>query len=77
MKIGVIVNLQSKGEHPFCGDKINEETGFSYNPSVFTYHGFQYLNFPWNEKAKINDYKYLIEVIKEVGNFIKYQSYNV
>lgn len=27
-----VVNLQERGEHPYCGDGILEKTGFSYDP---------------------------------------------
>ena len=32
LNIGMIVNLQEPGEHSLCGDGINDEIGFSYNP---------------------------------------------
>ena len=38
LNIGLIVNLQREGEHPYCGPNAYNLTsaGYSYNPSVFT-----------------------------------------
>ena len=35
LNIGMIVNLQEPGEHSLCGEGINDEIGFSYNPEAF------------------------------------------
>jgi hypothetical protein len=35
-QIGAIINLQEPGEHTGCGDGVRPESGFSYNPNLFT-----------------------------------------
>ena len=44
-RITAIVNLQEPGEHPFCGDGINKESGFSYRPEEFMNENIYFYNF--------------------------------
>jgi hypothetical protein len=40
-----VLNLQSHGEHPLCGDGIDAESGYSYKPETFMDAGIYYYNF--------------------------------
>eukprot|EP00762_Andalucia_godoyi_P000783 ANDGO_03874.mRNA.1 Tyrosine-protein phosphatase CDC14 len=52
--ISAIINLQQPGEHPFCGDGILLESGFSYRPESFMDKGIHYYNFPWHDMGVPN-----------------------
>lgn len=60
--IAAIVNLQEKGEHPWCGPGI-VSSGFSYNPRRFTSLGgttsnshFKPLKLPLHPSAALGQY---------------------
>jgi protein tyrosine phosphatase domain-containing protein 1 len=46
-----IVNLQQKGEHPYCGDGILSEAKFSYDPEKLINKGIIVRNFPWEDMS--------------------------
>jgi len=46
--INAVVNLQVRGEHPLCGDGIND-SGFSYHSEEFMNHGIYYYNLGWTD----------------------------
>ncbi len=46
-----IVNLQQKGEHPYCGDGILPEARFSYDPEKLINKGIIVRNFPWEDMS--------------------------
>ena len=46
--VRAIFNLQERGEHPTCGDGIND-SGFSYTPEKFMDAGVFYYNFAWRD----------------------------
>jgi hypothetical protein len=48
--IRAIINLQSAGEHPLCGDGIHPE-GFSYRPDEFAEHGVSHYNFAFTDMS--------------------------
>jgi protein-tyrosine phosphatase len=45
--------LQEFGEHPHCGDKLDKQTGLSYNPEDFYEHGVQFFHFPFCSKPDL------------------------
>ncbi|CAM6109885.1 unnamed protein product [Calypogeia fissa] len=47
--IVAVINLQEPGEHAGCGDGVLPETGFAYNPELFTQDNIVYFNFPWRD----------------------------
>lgn len=44
-----IFNLQEPGEHPYCGDGIEKNSGFSYQPEDFYKEGIYFYNFGWRD----------------------------
>ena len=42
-EIRSIFNLQSRNEHKDCGEGIDKESGFSYNPVDFTSEGSRFI----------------------------------
>lgn len=47
--IRTVLNLQEPGEHPFCGDGIIGNIGFSYVPEKFFSHGIRCFNESWED----------------------------
>eukprot|EP00605_Chrysophyceae_sp_TOSAG23-4_P002023 GSChrysophyteH1.ASY1.ANO1.2238.1 assembled CDS len=45
--ITAIFNLTEPGEHPYCGDALNAETGMTYAPEAFMNAGIRYFNWSW------------------------------
>jgi hypothetical protein len=41
--------LQEPGEHPYCGDGIQTQSGFSYDPEEFYSKGIYFYNFGWQD----------------------------
>lgn len=71
MEIGFVVNLQREGEHPFCGDKIIENKGFSYDSKRLLKEGIQYKNFGWKDLSSVESMSFILNIVKEIGLFIK------
>ena len=73
--IGLIVNLQQPGEHPFCGPNkgLDEESGFSYSPSKFEIHSIKVklfalidLNVPDSLNSMLNIVKLMYYYINDL-----------
>ena len=47
--VTAVFNLQEPGEHPYCGDRINNVTGFSYTPENLMKNGIAFFNFYWKD----------------------------
>ncbi|XP_025837410.1 protein tyrosine phosphatase domain-containing protein 1 isoform X1 [Agrilus planipennis] len=47
-----IINLQCPGEHSSCGKPL-EDSGFTYDPSVFMKNDIYYYNFAWEDYGDI------------------------
>ncbi|KAL9658082.1 hypothetical protein ABK040_012996 [Willaertia magna] len=51
-KVTAILNLQERGEHPFCGDGIIEKSGFSYDPeNDIMRNKINYYNFAFTDMS--------------------------
>ena len=67
----MVINLQREGEHPFCGDKILIESGFSYDPQILINEGIKYRNFGWEDMSIPQSMGFVIEILKEMSITIK------
>ncbi|CAN0099207.1 unnamed protein product, partial [Phaeothamnion confervicola] len=47
--IGLVLNLTEPGEHPYCGDGLEEASGFPYLPESFMDRGVAFANFAWED----------------------------
>ena len=47
--ITAVFNLQLPGEHPYCGDKIIAESGFSYLPEELYAATISFYNWGWRD----------------------------
>jgi protein tyrosine phosphatase domain-containing protein 1 len=49
LNIQTVINVQEPGEHPYCGDGIHKESGFSYFPEEFSDHGIYFYTLGWQD----------------------------
>ena len=73
LNIGLIVNLQLPGEHPYCGpiDKL-DESGFSYSPSLFESEGIHVGLYGWKDMNIPNSLNHMLEIVKSMYYYIHY-----
>ncbi|KXS09621.1 phosphatases II [Gonapodya prolifera JEL478] len=60
--IRAIVCLQEVGEHPFCGDNL-QESGLSYMPDEFEREGIKFINPSW-EDLNVPTVEHMLNVVK-------------
>jgi protein tyrosine phosphatase domain-containing protein 1 len=70
LNIGLIINLQREGEHPFCGPNKLNNFGYSYNPSYFTSDDINVKFFGWKETKTSLSINFILEIIKTMCNTI-------
>ena len=70
--IGLIVNLQRPGEHPYCGpNALDPLSGFSYSPSIFTSEGIKVKLSGWKDMDVPDSLYFMLDIIKEIYEMIK------
>ena len=70
-QIGLIVNVQREGEHPYCGPNQKlEESGYSYNPQDFIKEGINVLHSGWKDMSVPDSVSYILKLVKEVYHTI-------
>ena len=71
--IGLIINLEREGEHPFCGPNAYHLTpsGFSYNPSIFTGNEIICRFYGWKDMSTPSCLSFMIEIVKDITIVIK------
>ncbi|XP_061908729.1 protein tyrosine phosphatase domain-containing protein 1 [Entelurus aequoreus] len=52
--IKTVINLQIPGEHASCGNPLEPESGFSYNPEAFMRNNIYFYNFGWSDYGVAN-----------------------
>ena len=70
LKIGLIVNLQLPGEHPYCGPDSLNESGFSYSPSLFESEGINVGLYGWKDLDVPNSLYHMLQVVKTMYYYI-------
>lgn len=69
--IGLIVNLQIEGEHPYCSpDGELEDTGFSYIPEYFEAEGIPVLLAGWKSLDTPETVLWFIKILKTISEII-------
>lgn len=69
--IGLIVNLQREGEHPYCGPNGKlENSGFSYNPQDFQSHGIEVLLCGWKDLDIPDSMLHMMNIVKKMYYYI-------
>ena len=71
--IGLIINLQREGEHPFCGPNAYRLTssGFAYNPSVFTGNDILCRLYGWKDMSIPTTLSFMMEIVKEMTVMVR------
>lgn len=71
--IGLIINLEREGEHPFCGPNAYHltQSGFSYNPSIFTGNDIICRFYGWKDMSTPSTLSFMIEIVKDITIMIK------
>ena len=69
LNIGLIVNLQREGEHPYCGPNAYHLTsaGYSYNPSVFTGDDIKCKFSGWKDMEIPSSMNFMLDIVKEMS----------
>lgn len=69
--IGLIINLQRPGEHPYCGpNKLDLMTGYSYNPSLFSSEGIRVKLSGWKDMDVPDSLYFMLDIIKDMAHTI-------
>ena len=72
--IGLIVNLQRPGEHPYCGpNALDPVSGYSYSPSIFSSEGIKVKLSGWKDMDIPDSLYFMSDIIKEIHYIIKIQ----
>ena len=68
MNIGLIVNLQREGEHPYCGPNAYNltATGYSYNPAIFTGNDIKCKLSGWKDMSVPSSMNFMLDIVKEM-----------
>ena len=77
--IGLIINLEREGEHPYCGPNAYHLTscGFSYNPSVFTGNDILCSLYGWKDMSTPSTLGFMMEIVKEMTIMVKEENKKV
>ena len=70
--IGLIVNLQREGEHPYCGPNGHlEENGYSYNPQDFISEGIDVILGGWKDMDVPDSMLHMLNLVKDMYEMIQ------
>lgn len=72
-KIGLIVNVQRPGEHPYCGPNkgLDIPSGFTYSPSLFTSEGIEVKLSGWKDMNVPESLSFMLDIVKDMAKVIK------
>jgi protein tyrosine phosphatase domain-containing protein 1 len=73
MNIGLIVNVQRQGEHPYCGPNngLEKMSGFTYLPESFTTEGVRVRQSGWKDMNVPDSIDFMVEIVKDMQHAIK------
>ena len=74
-KIKLIINCQINGEHPYCGPNkgLEEDCGFSYNPSAFISEGIEVLLKGFKDLTPPDTLDFILEIVRKMAYVVKYK----
>jgi hypothetical protein len=76
--IGMIVNVQREGEHPYCGPNTKlEESGFTYNPNTFIADDIKCRHSGWKDMSVPESMTFVLEIVKDMMKTVKEESKKV
>lgn len=67
-EIGLIINVQRPGEHPYCGPNggLDPESGFSYTPSLFNSEDIKVKLCGWKDMNVPDSLTFMLDIVKEM-----------
>jgi hypothetical protein len=73
LNIGLIVNVQRQGEHPYCGPNngLEQMSGFTYLPEAFTTEGIRVRQSGWKDMNVPDSIDFMVEIVKDIIYTIK------
>lgn len=73
LQIGMIINLQREGEHPYCGPSCDHisPTGYSYNPILFSSAEIRTKLCGWKDVNSSQSMNFMLEIVKEMTYIIQ------
>lgn len=71
------MNLQREGEHPYCGDKLDLSSGFSYDPQKFNSEGIRCKNYGWKDMSIPESVYFMLNIVKDMAYTIRDENKNV
>ena len=78
LNIGLIINLQRVGEHPYCGpNTLDKNCGFSYSPSIFVREGIHVEIYGWKDMDVPDSLDFMLKIVKEMTYTIQHQQKKV
>jgi hypothetical protein len=76
--IGLIVNLQREGEHPYCGpNRKLEESGFTYEPHLFLSADIDCKISGWKDMSVPHSVNFILDIVKEMASYVYDKNKNV
>jgi hypothetical protein len=78
-KIGLIINVQRAGEHPYCGPNngLDKESGFTYSPSKFESKGIKVKLCGWQDMGVPESLDFMLDIVKEMYHYINVENKKV
>ena len=78
-KIGLIINVQRAGEHPYCGpnEGLDKESGFTYSPSKFESKGIKVKLCGWQDMGVPESLDFMLDIVKEMYHYINFENKKV
>jgi hypothetical protein len=69
IRVGLIVNVQREGEHPYCGPNkgLEESSGFTYDPHVFISEDIKVRQTGWKDMSVPDSMNFMLDIVKEMA----------
>lgn len=79
LNIGLIVNVQRQGEHPYCGPNkgLEEISGFTYHPEAFTTEGIRVRLSGWKDMNVPSSIPFMLDIVKDMLHTTREEKRNV
>jgi hypothetical protein len=67
--IGLIVNVQREGEHPYCGPNkgLEDTSGFAYDPHDFITEDIRVRQTGWKDMSVPDSMYFMLEIVKDMA----------
>ena len=72
LNIGLVINIQNKGEHANCLQTQLEPSGFTYDSTHFTKNDISYLHLPISIENTNSFNSQIFSILIEIDKFLKY-----